>query len=932
MWLAAAPKHIGDVIVRISHGPAMLKKLLKIFVVAMLALLLLLVVAGFAGWYVWEQETAPSRIQKSIKGEFHRAARGEIMLRWASLSPALRLHLEGIAITPPERDRDILNCERARVQFDFEQFLRGNRVPRRVELVRPEMFLDRDPDTDGWNFEGMIRPVDDAPAEEPPRALLEDGFYAEDGLVSLRAPMIFKSSRPRTIEGINLHLSRRSPASVNYDFTGNISRGALRGMSIDGWVGEDAFGVRSRIDNLQVDRELLDRIPLGNKLEEIFKPRGPISGQLSLSASEDAEKPAYSARLGLRGLTSRTKFYDARLEEMGGEIIITDGRVIFRNVTGHIPPAELGLGEKACQPSSVGVDGTYYMKPEGARVKINARDLPLTEESVGAIPEVGEEVWDAIHPEGLADLDLTVEDQQRGELRFTTSATMRGVSLKVDQLPFDLAEMEGRVDIDEDRVELRDVGGVVEQDGHSPRIFLNGVFNTKGEPLDLNVDLKGLHLDEKTVRAIPDFGDELWELLQPRGMAQSNIQIRQSGDDTRVSGTVEFARGSIRTELSPMPLHDVSARVRFDHEGIEISRMSGRVERDGSTPMGDQPEPGRVEITGELARDGRSGTLDLDAPLLTLSDQLVRALPSVGEELWNELHPEGLAALYSRISYDLDQDEPVSYRVRLNLHDGRAEWALTGARMRSLNGTVLVNNEGVRIPRMAGKIAGGPFDAWGTVSRRDDGGVKYSGSMEFRRLVLPHLLEQLTDEQHDFKGRLSGLVEVSGRTGEDQHVEGTGTTNLTEGKVWRAPFFLGLVNVLQLSSPGRYGNFDRGEVSFDFNTRQLTINSFRLNSPAAEMTGSGTIGLGEGAVDMEMYAATPSEGGVPVIGEAIRWVLKPVQRQLSRVRISGTLEEPHYRMTPLKTVTGPIGSVFHFLTSPFRGDPSKEYTGYQDDE
>ncbi|MFW5923712.1 MAG: hypothetical protein ACOCSQ_04945, partial [Planctomycetota bacterium] len=68
---------------RISHGPAMLKKLLKIFVVAMLALLLLLVVAGFAGWYVWEQETAPSRIQKSIKGEFHRAARGEIKLRWA---------------------------------------------------------------------------------------------------------------------------------------------------------------------------------------------------------------------------------------------------------------------------------------------------------------------------------------------------------------------------------------------------------------------------------------------------------------------------------------------------------------------------------------------------------------------------------------------------------------------------------------------------------------------------------------------------------------------------------------------------------------------------------------------------------------------------------------------------------------------------------
>jgi hypothetical protein len=133
-----------------------------------------------------------------------------------------------------------------------------------------------------------------------------------------------------------------------------------------------------------------------------------------------------------------------------------------------------------------------------------------------------------------------------------------------------------------------------------------------------------------------------------------------------------------------------------------------------------------------------------------------------------------------------------------------------------------------------------------------------------------------------------------------------------------------LIDVLHLSSPGQYGHFDKGKMRCTFNADSVQIQSLRVTSPAAELTGQGTVGLDKGKLDLSMVAATLPKGGLPVIGQALRVVLRPIERQLVRVEVTGTLSEPEYSPKMLQNVTRPITGLFGLIVSPFRSDKKKE--------
>ncbi len=899
----------------------MLKRLAKtaVYIIAALGGMMGIICGG--GWLIWSYAAAPERVQKRVRQDLQKQFAGRVQVRWAELSPSLRLNVEGIKVFLPSGKRSVIAIPRTHVRFDPERFLHGEQVPRRVELSSPELRIVHDVSADEWNLSELLRRRKKKERrKEVPRSLLQDGLYVENGSVSIRSRKIFKSPDPRVVEGVNLRLFRRSPGGPLWNLTGNVSRGMLKGMVFSGRFADQGFWLDCVIEDLIVNKALLKRIPVGKDLEELFHPRGRVRGDIGIHVPSDQSGARYNARIDLRGLNSRTKFYGARMYEMAGQVLIVGGKVIFRDISGRLPPDELGLKAEECQPAKVRINGEYDIKSKNSWVRIEAADMPLTRESVKEIPEVGPEIWKELQPDGFTDVSIKVEDAPDKKTRFGVRADLKEVNLTVNELPFNPSKLVGEVDVTEKRVKLRDVRGVVKQGNRTARLILNGTFDTKGHPRDLTVQMSNFRLSEKTVRAIPDFGEDFWEAFRPDGTVEGTITLRDNGEKLQVAGSIHLSDATLRPEFVPLTLHGVTATVHFDDNGVQISRLVG----DMKVVSGEDEEKEHVELTGQLEPDCRSGTISLRVPTCDLHRALVRAVPGVGDALWEQLQPQGLVALNGRIAYDLDDEDPVSYLIRLGLRNARATWNRLKVTMSSMTGTVIVSDTNVLIPHVQGVIASGPFDASGFVTRSSKGTIRYNGTLEYRRVNLRRLLYEVTGEERNTQGRISGLIEMGGRVGDTKRIAGTGTMELADGKVWKAPVLLGLIDVLHLSSPGQYGRFDEGKMRCTFDSESVQIQSLRLTSPAAELTGQGTVGLENGELDLKMVAATLPTGGLPVIGQALRVVLRPIERQLIRVEVTGTLSDPKYSPKPLQNVTRPITSLFGLITSPFRGDGKKK--------
>jgi hypothetical protein len=908
----------------------MSRRLLKVTAYGALVLGVLLMALAIAGGVAWKYYADPANVQKAVKQQIGRHTKvEETHLRWASLSPGLRLSMEGLSLRLPGSERPVMESEELIIQFDRGQFVGGEMIPRQVRLIRPRIAFRRDPATGRWNVEDLLHR--DALGQRrgpPPAGLLAEGLWVEDASVAVRSWKIFKSPLTRRLDGLNLHVWRDYEHDSLWNVSGSFARGLLRGASLRGWLNGSGFQMHLSMGDLDVDEGLLEVIPVGAPIEELFHPRGRIEGSVTLSMGPNDKEPNYNGRIDLRGLTSRTKFYDATMRDVAGRILIVGGKVLFRNVTAELSPDEVGLEKHSLHPASVRIDGTYTMDPESVHMQLNATGFPVTPVSVRAIPKIGDKVWKALQPDGFADFSLSVEDLPGKETKptFKTILNLRDAGIRTEKLPFDLEQLVGTVEIDDDRVRLRDVRGVITQPERTPQIAVRGVFDTEGNPLDLTVEVTNLRTDEELVRGIPELGDDLWETFRPVGVLNASCTIRRGNTGRpEVSGSIHLYDATVRSKFSALPVHNVAANIRFDDERIQIARLSGRIglgaQRDHGTP------PGRLLLTGEVSRNLETGSLDVQIPVLQLTRPVVEALPEFGKVLWQHLQPEGLVALRGRIAFDRKKENPLSYLLDMELKNSRATWQGFRATMSSLNGTVLMDERNIFVPNLTGNIAGGPFNISGFVTRGEQGTTRYNGTIEYRRLDLRRLIYELTEEETRARGRLSGLVELGGRTGEDPRLHGMGTAELSEGQVWKSPVLLGLVDVLHLTAPGEHGRFDRGTMRFSFDSKKLDLHSFRLTSPAAELTGQGQMGLEDGALDLSMVAATLPQGGLPVIGQALRTVLRPVERQLVRIRVQGTIQDPIYKPQPFQEVTRPISSLFDLLTSPFRGEKKD-----QDDE
>ncbi|MHC4591926.1 MAG: hypothetical protein ACYS8L_04425 [Planctomycetota bacterium] len=125
--------------------------------------------------------------------------------------------------------------------------------------------------------------------------------------------------------------------------------------------------------------------------------------------------------------------------------------------------------------------------------------------------------------------------------------------------------------------------------------------------------------------------------------------------------------------------------------------------------------------------------------------------------------------------------------------------------------------------------------------------------------------------------------------------------------------------------PGSMKARAKGEMVFSFSGGKITVTEFDLTGGGLNLSGYGSVWL-DGRLALTMVAVgAPEEGkGIPIISRVVGWLLKAVERQLVRLDVSGTLENPVIEHRVLSKITWPLANLRSVLFSPIFGSGADE--------
>jgi hypothetical protein len=683
---------------------------------------------------------------------------------------------------------------------------------------------------------------------------------------------------------------------------------------------------------LPVCRATIEAIPgAGQELWRRLAPTGRSRLLLTLTRPAGSGKMRFTAITELEGATLRPRELPVPLEQVSGTVIVTNEGVRLRNVRGVVGAGLRGVGAEA-RTAPFAVDGLVDFQGEGSAVTVEVRNLRTDEALVKAIPKVGADIWERFRPEVTLDGSVLLRDVvgprptwysavlevHGGRSLMTLPLGRRGAQDGANQPPglvLPLERVTGTVAVDQDAVRFGNVRGVVPQEEAeaAPASFTaDGVLALRDGETTLAITLRNVKTTERILRSLPGGGDRVWELFRPEVLADASLLLREASGSGGMSysAVLELHGGRAEPQFCALPMADTVGTIRMDQDGVFIEHFAATVDTGGTFGQ-DAQSVSTVELRGTVDLKAEQAELYVVARDLMVTKNVLTAIPEVGEQVWREATPEGTASLSGKVTYDARQDRPLRYMLDVDLRDVSLLPRFLPLPVDAVSGELLVTERRAVSNRFEGVSCGGHFEGAAVVYYGPRGEVpSYGARLRFDQLELGDLVQHISGRQKDLAGRLSGVIDVGGVLGEPSVTGGAGSAALTEGRLWQTPFFAKLLGVLHLTVPSDREVPMRGDMAFSLVGNELAVREFELVGGGLNLTGYGTVWL-DGKLELTMVAvgAPESSRGIPVLSHAVGWLLQAVERQLVRLDVSGTLDEPVFKLEVLSKITWPLTSL-----------------------
>ena len=678
--------------------------------------------------------------------------------------------------------------------------------------------------------------------------------------------------------------------------------------------------LRVQASDLPLCQRVFEAIPgAGEQIWQKLKPDGKADVALTVSKPSHGEQTSFRAVVSLNGASFRIAGLPFPLVEVVGTVEADDQRVELHDLKGAV--AVGGAGMEAALPPSFALSGIWDTHTGAYRLSVQCDGLPMTRDLVTSIPQVGERLWEELRPEGEADLSLALDRPPGGgEPRIRAAVEFRDAAFSLRDVPLPLVGVTGKAEVDGGLVRLREVEGLLRQDeggGPSARFKLNGVYDSGGRQTRLVVGLGDLVVDQDLLEDMGALSEGAEHPVRPHVRVSGTVTLWDNPDRDALDYLldVDLRAGEIQTAFSPLVITGLGGVVRATPEKVWLRDVFGSL-YDGSVKTQQGYGSGRVKLNGSYSLERKEARIELEARNVCLTREMVRGIPRVGERIWDLIEPEGVVTITGRVLYRGRGEEPLSYLLGADLKDVSLRLSPAPVPLHSVFGQVLVTEDHAASSNITGIACGGRFLGAARVDYGDKErqGV-YKANLEFRKVDLKGLMEALTGQGKDMGGELQGMVDVQGKLTDTQDIVASGSVRLSKGHLWQTPFFLRLVDVLHLSRPGKRGAFEEGEMSFSISKGVLTIHDYELVGGGMEMTGYGTVRLPGGELDMTVVLATSprKKGGIPILSNALRTIIRGVEKQLIKIRVGGTVKEPEFQAQVLPKLTRPIESLRDLL-------------------
>jgi len=611
----------------------------------------------------------------------------------------------------------------------------------------------------------------------------------------------------------------------------------------------------------------------------------------------------------------------------------------------------------------VHVEGSVDVSRPGkpGRIEVRGEGMRIDETLLAALPAPKAEIVRRLRASGTFDFAFRHDRDPGFERGYhnTLGIRLTRCTMAYTGFPYPLSNLTGSLHMDGKTWTIRDVTGT----NDTGRVRCSGMLEQEdgqGGELTLHLTGTGIVLEQELRDALPPGMRRIWDDVDPRGTAEFTARVRHRVGERQTEVELEAAplgdTVSIEPAWFPYRLEQLRGRLswrdgRLRFEGVRGIHARTTVSTEGSCrftpdggwhvsferltadrfradhdvlralPAGLQQAVAGVQLKGLLSVDGALDIYSTAAREVALPDGRTEFVPGPAAAAWDMQLDMEQATLDVGVPL-----EHVHGGIRLRgTSDGQAWRSLgdvaidsaiwRGLQVTSLRGPLVVDAAGARFGgpaaalaepgtprRLSGQLAGGTLLIDGSVAAGDAG--RFTVAVSLADADLERITADLAGGPTASRGRVHGVVEVSGSRAGSHSLTGQGQVRLRDADLYELPVIVALLKILRVKAPDRTA-FESSMVDFRIEGPRAYLDTIELSGDAISLVGAGEIDLDSNIKLTFRPIMGESETQLP----AMKRLLGGAGGQFMLVHVDGTLGEPLTSTEAFPTLAAAVQSL-----------------------
>jgi len=656
--------------------------------------------ASLAGFYYYISRD--ERIEQFAEEYLEDLLGTHVSVGRASFSLTQGMTLENLSVSAPAPFREpILTAAQVNLKVDPLSLLLLAPDVTEIVVYEPHITLVQW-NQETWNFQALIRsrpPQARAPTIRPVVALEEGTLRVvrkRDGETVYQHRM--------AVSGLLLPSEAdRHTFRFQTDLRSREVHLAVASGMLDARTG--ALRFEGHASNVALTEQLYNTLP--DEVRQVwrrFNPSGTINAKLLFN-----ETDGFRLSAEMTGVSFAYPYGDLthRFENLTGRCTFQPSRLVLEGVQGLMNGWPIRLDGTVS-----GFDREHLvlaLDVSADHVDVG-KSRPLL---VGLAPHA-DRLYRAYAPEGRADFDLRIRRDDRPDARLKVSGdfTCRDIAMTFYLFPYRLENLRGGGHFSPDGYTVDDMVG---RHGEAT-VRLTGSATRPGPSVEarFHVSAENIPLDEDLRRALAERQRRAYDMYDPRGTADAEVDIYRPGKEgARPQVTIRLALrdAAFTYERFPYPLTGATGEILIAPDRTEIRDVAGR-HGDATLTLAGALEgpPGQPERL-ELRVTGTDVALDED---------LKQALPERQRATLEKFHLTGLADFEGTLTRSPDTDGRLDYDLAIHLKGARMIYEPFPFLAEEVTGEVRLTRDACRIESLAGFNSGARIEAEGWIDQRPD--------------------------------------------------------------------------------------------------------------------------------------------------------------------------------------------------------------------